>query len=125
MGLGGLANIVNEGAHLICSQGTVETNGHRVSVLHRNNKCLSSLSTERASRHIDNSSRNKDGRLAVALGEAEVDGVKRSLGVKGIENGFNQENISASIQKTFSLLLVCIDQLIKGDVSESRVLDRG
>ena len=61
----------------------------------------------------------------MAFGEAEIDGEKRSLGVKGIENGLDQENISASIQKTFSLLLVRIDQLVKGDVSEGRVLDRG
>lgn len=124
MRLGSLANIVNKGSHLICSQGTIETNGHGMAMLHRNNKGLSSLSTERTSRHIDDCSRNKDRRLAIALGEAEIDGEKCSLGVEGIENGLNQENVGASVQKTPCLLLVGINQLVKGDVSEGGVLDR-
>lgn len=63
MSIGKSANVLNEGLHLRCTEGTVETKRHGVGVLEGSDKCFTSLTRESTTTLIDNGTRNEDWNL--------------------------------------------------------------
>jgi hypothetical protein len=52
-----------------------------------------------------------------------IDSINGSLGIKGIENGFDQKDISTTIKQTSSLFSIGFDKFVECDVTECWVLD--
>ena len=51
------------------------------------------------------------------------DGKYSSFGIEGVEDGFNQNNIRATLDQTTSRLHVRDYQLIKSDIAKTRVIN--
>ncbi len=57
--------------------------------------------------------------------EKLVDGKQCRLGVQGIEDGLDQEQVHAAFVQCTRLIQICFDQFIKGDIARAGIVDIG
>mmetsp|Transcript_910 Transcript_910/g.1842 ORF Transcript_910/g.1842 Transcript_910/m.1842 type:complete len:286 (+) Transcript_910:3132-3989(+) len=85
---------------------------------------LSSLSRECSSRLINKSSRNKQGDIQSTHFQELSHCVQSSLGIEGVKDGLNHEDITTAINQSNNLLKVALHKLIKSDITSCRIFHR-
>src|SRR5580698_1084905 len=81
------------------------------------------LAGKRASRAIRDGARDHQRHLKAALGEGFETGEDRGLGVEGVEDGLDQENIGAAVDEAPDLLAIGDAELVETYGAEAWIVD--
>ena len=84
---------------------------------------LGRLARERAARFVRDGAGDHDGQFDAILLEDLLAGEDGGLGIQGVEDGLDQQQVDAALDKTADGLLVDIDEPGEGDVAVARVVD--
>ena len=119
-GLGDLGQMLAHGAR---AEGAIETDGERARVAHRMPERGRRLAGKRAPRTIGDGARDHQRQAGAALGERLEAGEDRRLGVEGVENGLDEDEVGAAVDEPSDLLAIGDAQLIEADRPEARIVD--
>ena len=122
---GHVGDALHEGAHLVGAKSAVESDAQGVGVANGDPESLTRLPGEGAARHVDDGAGDHDGHAEPDVLKVLVDGEKGGLGVEGVEDGLDEDNIGAAIDEAAELLLVGGHELLESDVAEGSILDLG
>ena len=120
-----LGQSLNEGGHVLGSQGTVQTNTHGLGMANRGIESLSSLARKGSTRLVHKCPRNKHRNVQATEFEKLPNSIQGCLGIQGVKNGLHHEDVTSSIHQTNNLLKVGLHQLIKGHIAGRGVFHRG
>ena len=81
------------------------------------------LAGKRAPRTIGDGPRDHQRQAGAALGELLEAGEDRRLGVEGVENGLDEDEVGAAIDEPLDLLAIGDAELIEADRAEARIVD--
>ncbi|MNL03783.1 hypothetical protein D3C87_1243310 [compost metagenome] len=83
------------------------------------------LARQGAAGGVGDGAGNHDRQFDAQFFEHALHGEDRRFGVEGVENGFDQDQISAALDQAFGGFGVVFHQFIKGDVAVAGVVDVG
>ena len=83
------------------------------------------LAGKRAPRTIGDGARDHQRQAGAALGELLEAGEDRGLGVQGVENGLDEENVRAAIDEPLDLLAIGDAEFVEADRAEAWIVDVG
>src|ERR1700727_906987 len=83
------------------------------------------LAGKRAARTIRDGARDHQRHFITALGEGLEAGEDRGLGVQGVEDRFDQENVGNAVYEPPDLLAIGDAELVEADRAETRIVDVG
>ena len=119
-------DLLDMGPHLGGTEGAVEPDRHEFGrVRHRDPEGLGRLAGERASAEVGDRARDHDGQTMVCLPVNLVDRVNRCLGVQGVENRLDEQDVGAAVDQAAYLLLIGRRDLFERDRPVARVIDVG
>eukprot|EP00053_Salpingoeca_punica_P018065 m.175524 g.175524 ORF g.175524 m.175524 type:complete len:1311 (+) comp17350_c0_seq2:4566-8498(+) len=127
-GVGGrrAGNLLDVRAHVLGAKRAVEAETQRLCVRDAEGKGLRGLAAERAAAAVGDGAGDEDGHTQLRLLLKELlHGEDGSLGVERVKDRLDEEDVRAAVEQTAGLLRVGRGNLLKGDVAEGRVLDRG
>ena len=84
---------------------------------------LGNLPREGASGRIGDGAGYHNGKTRAGLLEQPVNGKDRRLGIQGIEDGLDEDNICTTFNQCARGFRVGLDQFVKLDIAECRVID--
>ena len=87
-----------------------------------NPESFSGLAGQCAARSIGNGAGNHHGPATAAIGKNLLDGDNGGFGIERIENRFDQDDVGATIDQAVGSFFVIGDQLVKCDVTSSRIV---
>ena len=124
-GVGDTADIGDVGAQILGAKRAVEADGNGPRVTDRIPERLRQLAGKKPAGFVGDGARNYHGNVDTArLGDLR-DGIERRLGVQGIEDGFQQQQIDAAVEQAVDLLAIGLAQVIEADGAEAGVGDVG
>ena len=85
-------------------------------------KRLNCLTRQNTARCICHSSRNHDWQANLLLFKKLINRKQSSFCIKRIKNCFDQKHIGTTLIQSLNLLFVCLTQLLKCHVSNSRII---
>ncbi|MPM08575.1 hypothetical protein SDC9_54888 [bioreactor metagenome] len=121
----GLVQLLDVGAHQGCAQRAVQADGQRVGVAHAVPEGGDGLAREDAARGVGDGAADHDGQHFAGGVEGFLHREQGGLGVQGVEDGLDQDDIRAAFDQRHGLLEVCLAQLLEGDVARARVVHVG
>ncbi len=83
------------------------------------------LPRQGSSRGVGNRAGDNNRNIDIALIAVLLYGKQSGLGVKGIEDGFDHEQIDLAIYQSRDSLEISVFQLIESDVAKTRIIDIG
>ena len=86
---------------------------------------LRGLARKRAPRGVGNGARDHDRQARADFVEIFIDGEQRRLGVQGVENRFEQNDVGAAIDEAAQRLAVSALHLVEVDGAEAGVVHVG
>ena len=110
-------------AQFLGAEGTVQAHGNRLGVTHRVPEGLGGLPGEGAAGGVGDGAGDHDRQLDAVLLEHLLHGEDGRLGVEGVEDGLDQDQVGAALDQTAGGLGVVLHQLVEGDVAVARVVD--
>mmetsp|Transcript_64885 Transcript_64885/g.107619 ORF Transcript_64885/g.107619 Transcript_64885/m.107619 type:complete len:602 (+) Transcript_64885:1368-3173(+) len=114
---GDLRHTLKERNHLLSSQSAVQTHAHGLSMAHTGVEGLSSLSGQRTSALVHQSSGDEHGHVNTRELQVLANGVQGSLGVQGVEDSLHHQDISTSIHKSDRLFEIGLHKLVERHVT--------
>ncbi len=123
VGAGLVRQLFQIGAQFFGAKGAVKANGDRVGVAHRVPECLGGLAGQGAAGGVGDGAGNHDRQFDAIFLEHLLNRKDRSLGVQGVEDGLDQDQVGAAFDQAAGSLGVVLDQLVKGDVTITGVVD--
>ena len=84
-------------------------------VPHRIPECLRQLAGQQPAGFVGDGARDHHGHVDAARLADFRDRVERRLGVQGIEDGFDQQQIGAAVEQAIDLLAIGLAQIVEGD----------
>ena len=111
--------------HLVGAEGAVEPDRERAGVPHGVPERLGDLPRERATGGVGDGARDDDRPAPLVLLEQRLEREDRRLGVEGVEDRLDDEQVGAAVDQAAGLLEVGLDELVEGDVALARVVDVG
>src|SRR5690606_36132468 len=121
--IGDARNFLDVRSQLACPQRTVEANGNGIGVGDRVPERLHGLSRQGAPAGIGDGARDHDGQGASAAPHLLLYREDGGLGIECVEYRFDQQDVGTPRDQALGGYRVVLDQLIKGDVAEGRVVD--
>ena len=88
-------------------------------------ECFSGLAGERTPGSVGDGAGEHNWQLNAQRFEFSFNRENSGFGIEGIENGFNQDQVTAAFHQRFGGFAVGSHQLIKGNIAVSRVVDVG
>ena len=113
--IGDAADVGDMGAQILGAERAVEADGDRAGVAHRIPERFGQLARKETAGFVGDGAGDHHGHVDAARFRDFCDGVKRGLGVQGVEDGFDQQQISAAVEQAVDLLAVGFTQIVKGD----------
>ena len=110
-------------AQFVWPQRTVQAKGQRFGVAQGVVKRFSGLPGERAPGGVGDGARDHNRQFNAQRFKLRFHRKDRRFGVKGVENGFNQDQIRATFHQRFGGFSISRHQLVKSDVAECRIVD--
>ena len=107
------------GPHLGGAQRAVEADGQRPGVPHGVPERLGDLAGQRAPGRVGDGAGDDHRPAAAALLEQRLEREDRGLGVEGVEDRLDQQQVGAAVDQAAGLLEVGLDQLVEGDVARA------
>ena len=123
--IGDAREIGDVGAHLLRAERAVEPDRERRGVLDRDPERLRGLAREHAPGKIGDGAGYHDRHRRAARLEQLGDGVERGLGVEGVEDRLEQQQVGAAFDEALGLLAIGFAQLVEGDGAEAGIADVG
>ena len=124
-GVGEAGELLDVGAKLLGTEGTVEADEQRLRVSHRVPERLERLTREGAARGVGDRARDRDGQSQAALVEHAESGEDRRLRVERVEHGLDKNQIDPALDQRVAGLEVGGVEILEGDVAKARVGDVG
>ncbi len=123
MGVGLGRQLGQVGAQLLGAERAVQAHGNRLGVAHRVPEGLGGLPGEGAAGGVGDGAGDHDRQLDAVLVEHLLHGEDRRLGVEGVEDGFDEDQVGAALDQAAGRLGVVVHQLVEGDVAVAGVVD--
>src|SRR5690606_10716577 len=117
--------LFNIGTQQIRTQGTVQADADGARVSHGVQEGFRGLSGQGASGCVGNGSGDHDRQFGAAIPEVFLGCENGSLGVEGVENGFDQDDVGTTVDQPFDGLVIVFHQLVKAGVTEAGVVHAG
>ena len=95
-----IPNVAQMRNHVLRSQSAIETDAENRIARKRMPKSLSRLARENPPRSVGNCSRNHNGEKFPPFIAHLLNGIQSRFGVQRIKNGFHQQNVGTTVQKT-------------------------
>ncbi|MCY1372972.1 hypothetical protein D9M69_602150 [compost metagenome] len=92
---------------------------------HRVPEGLDGLAGENAAGRVGHGAGDHDGQADAALLEHFLGGVDGRLGVQGVEDGFDQDDVDAAVEQPVELFDVGGAQFVEGDVASAGIVHIG
>ena len=121
-GIGDLRQVLAHGAR---AKGAIEADREGARMAHRMPEGGGRLAGKRAPRTIGDGARDHQRQAGAALGELLEAGEDRGLGVQGVENGLDEENVRAAIDEPLDLLAIGDAEFVEADRAEAWIVDVG
>ncbi|MND47723.1 hypothetical protein D3C80_386240 [compost metagenome] len=109
-------------AQLAGAEGAVQANGNRLGVGHGVPEGFGGLARQGAARSVGDGAGNHDRQFDAQFFEYALYGKDRGLGVEGVEDGFDQDQVGAALDQAFGGFGVVFHQLIEGHVAVAGVV---
>ena len=113
------------GAHVAGAEGAVEADGQRAGVADRVPERLGDLARERATGRVGDRAGDDDRPAAPLLLEERLHGEDRRLGVEGVEDRLDHQQVGAAVDETACGDEVGVGELVERHVARARVVDVG
>ncbi|CAB4945373.1 unannotated protein [freshwater metagenome] len=113
------------GAHVARAQCAVEADSQRTRVAYGVPEGLGDLAGERTTRRIGDGAGDDDRPAALLLLEQRLDGEDRRLGVEGVEDRLDHQQVRAAVDEAARGDEVGLGELVEADVARARVVDVG
>ena len=113
------------GAHLLGAERAVETDRDRVHVPDRVPERLGHLAGQGAAGRVGDRPRHDDRPAPAVVLEHRLHREDRGLGVEGVEDRLDEEQVRAALEQAAGRLGVRLDQLVEADVAGTGVVDVG
>ena len=123
--VGDPAELGDVGPHLGRAQRAVEPDGERPCVSHRRPERLGDLAGQGAAGGVGDRARDDDRPAAAVLLEERLEGEDRRLGVEGVEDGLDHQQVGAALDQAVGGVEVGRHELVEGDVASAGVVDVG
>jgi hypothetical protein len=123
--VGDLADLLDMGPHLARAEGAVEADRQRRRMADRMPKGGRRLAGQGAAGQVRDGARDHDRQLDTALGEDLPGGNDGRLGVQGVEDRLDQDDLGAAVDEPPHLLAIGVAHLIKGDGAIAGIVDVG
>jgi len=122
VGVGFVGDFLNEGAHEVGAEGAVESDGERVDVAGGVPESFDFLGGDHGFATATDGGANDDGELLLFLVEDFLAGDEGGFGIEGVEDGFDHEDVDATVDKSDDLAPVVVLYLVEGDGAEGGVV---
>ena len=123
MGVGLVRQLFQVRAQVFGAKGAVQADGDRVGVPYRVPEGFGGLARQGAAGGIGDGAGNHDRQLDGVFVEHLLHGEDCCLGVQGVEDGFDQDQIGTASDQAAGGLGVVFHQLVEGDVAVARIVD--
>ena len=124
-GVGDASQLRGIRTHLGSAEGAVEPDRQRAGVAHGVPERLGDLPREGASGGVGDGAGDDDRPAAAVLLEQCLEGEDRGLGVEGVEDRLDDQEVGTAVDQATRLVDVGPDQLVEGDVALARVVHVG
>ena len=124
-GVGDPAHLGDVGPHLGRAQGTVQPDRQRPDVAHRRPERLGHLPRQRPAGRVGDGPGDDHRPTAAVLLEQRLDGEDRRLGVEGVEDRLDDEEVGTAVDQASAGVGVRRDELVVGHVAGAGVVDVG
>ncbi len=104
------------------AQGAVEAHGNRLGVADRVPERFGGLARQGAAGGVGDGAGDHDRQFEAQLFEYTLHGKDRGLGVEGVENGFDEDQVRAAFDQALGGLGVVLHQFIEGHVAVAGVV---
>ncbi|MNF56871.1 hypothetical protein D3C84_383730 [compost metagenome] len=122
VGVGLVRQLFEVRAQFAGAEGAVQADGNRLGVGHGVPERFGGLARQGAARGVGDGAGNHDRQFNAQLLEHALHGEDRGLGVEGVENGFDQDQVGAAFDQAFGGLGVVLHQFIEGHVAVAGVV---
>jgi hypothetical protein len=109
--------------HLVGAEGAVEPHQQGLGVPHGVPERLGHLAREGPPGGVGDGAADHDRPTAAALLEERLDGEDRGLGVEGVEDRLDEQQVGAAVHEAVGLLEVGLHEGLVGHVARTRVVD--
>ena len=123
VGAGLVRQLFEVGAQVLGAQCAVQAHRDRVGVAHRVPERLGGLAREGTARGVGDGARDHDRQLDAVVLEHLLHGEDRRLGIEGVEDGLDQDQVGAALDQAAGGLDVVFHQQVEGDVAVAGVVD--
>ncbi|MCY1351327.1 hypothetical protein D9M69_375900 [compost metagenome] len=110
------------GAQFLGAKGAVQADGDRLGVAHRVQEGLGGLAGQGAAGGVGDGAGDHDRQLDAQFLEHALHGEDRRLGVEGVEDGFDQDQVGAACDQAPGGFAVVLHQLVEGDVAVAGIV---
>ena len=110
-------------AQQVRPQSAVEADGERLGVAQAVVEGFGHLARESAPRLVGDGARDHDGQAPAQLGEDILHRKDGRLGVEGVEDGLDEDDVSAALDETAGRLAVVFRQFVEGDGAKAGIVD--
>jgi len=121
----GPREFLEEGPELRRAERAVEAHAEGLRVLEAHAEGLEGLAREVASGGVRDRHRYHDGIIRVAGAHEPLEGVDGGLGVEGVEDGLDEEEVDAAVHEGFGFLRVGLGELVEAQGAVGRALHVG
>src|SRR5690606_37793185 len=122
IGIGLAGQLFQVGAQFLWPQGAVQADGNRLGVAYRVPEGLSGLAGQGTAGGIGNGARDHDRQLDTQLFEHPLHGENGRLGVEGVEDGLDQDQVGAALDQAAGGFAVVFHQCIEGDIAVAGIV---
>ncbi len=125
VGVGLVRQFFQVRTQLAGTQGAVEAHGNRLGVGHGVPERFGGLARQGTAGGVGDGAGNHDRQLNIQFLEHALHGEDRGLGIEGVENGFDQDQVGTAFDQAFGGLGVVFHQFIEGHVAVAGVVHVG
>ncbi|MCY1408467.1 hypothetical protein D9M71_237870 [compost metagenome] len=123
VGAGLVRQLLEVRAQFTGAEGAVQADGNRLGVGHGVPEGFGGLARQGAARSVGDGAGNHDRQFDAQFFEYALYGKDRGLGVEGVEDGFDQDQVGAAFDQAAGRFGVVLYQQVEGDIAKARVVD--
>ncbi len=123
VGVGLGRQLFEVGAQVLGAEGAVQAHGNRLGVAHRVPERFGGLARQGTAGGVGDGAGDHDRQFDAIVLEHLLHGEDGRLGIEGVEDGLDQQQVGAALDQAASGLDVVFHQFVEGDVAVAGVVD--